>query len=148
MPVNAHEPAPVVVVTGDVTMDWNIACAQLAMNTASWSKEQGHTRTYWQRGGAALLADLIEAIASRLAQQHGAAFDIRQMAAPKGAVIPDYRRFHHAYKRWNHFPAQRKGGRHQTGLAYGRVVRSSTSAAEGDGAGMGVGRSTIRLTPG
>jgi hypothetical protein len=52
-----------VLVTGDVTIDWNLAY-HLPKGTnpkASWTPED-EGRLYWQRGGAALLADLIEKI--------------------------------------------------------------------------------------
>ena len=52
---NTHEPQKVVVVTGDVTMDWNLACTRNSEGSRlAWTAEDC-TRTYWQRRGAALL---------------------------------------------------------------------------------------------
>ncbi len=60
---NTHDPQKVVVITGDVTMDWNFARTRSSESSrVAWTAEDC-TRTYWQRGGAALLADLIEAVA-------------------------------------------------------------------------------------
>src|SRR5690606_16431614 len=102
----------VVVVTGDVTMDWNIACARQPTSAATgWTGEMIHTQLYWQRGGAALLADLIGLLARRLAQERSTMTELRQMAAPLEPVGPNDARFHHAYKQWSHFPrSEGKGG--------------------------------------
>ncbi len=109
MSVTHSDLSQVLIVTGDVTMDWHIACPQLTNNRTGWTEDQGHTRAYWQRGGAALLADLLEAIAARLRQQSTIEVAIRQMAAPQAPVTPTDPRFHHAYKRWNYFPRTSKG---------------------------------------
>ena len=94
-----------VVVTGDVTMDWNIACARPAHSAvANWSGDTVDTRVYWQRGGAALLADLVEAIARSVGKTGEPAFDLRQTAAPRQPVVPNDPRFHHGYTQWNLFP--------------------------------------------
>jgi len=88
-----------VVVTGDVTMDWNLARFQRARGDVVlrmwWSDDR--TRACWQRGGAALLADLI----SVAAKQSGHL--VRQMDAPLEPVHPDDDRFHHAYALWDQF---------------------------------------------
>ena len=98
-----HERA--VVVTGDVTIDWNIACAPFDKGGAeSWIEERSGTRAYWQRGGAALLADLVAAIGARLQQKGQAALSVRQTAAPREQVVPEDPRFHHTYKQWRLFP--------------------------------------------
>ncbi len=55
----------IAVVTGDVTMDWNIAHQHLEGDGMAWNS-QNWTHAYWQRGGAALLADLIEDVAMDL----------------------------------------------------------------------------------
>lgn len=102
----------VIVVTGDVTMDWNIASArQLNSAATGWTGEMIHTQLYWQRGGAALQADLIDLLARRLAQEQGTLTELRQMAAPHEPVAPNDARFHHAYKQWSHFPrSEGRGG--------------------------------------
>ena len=65
---NTHTSHNVVVVTGDVTMDWNLARTRRDdEGRLAWTGEDC-TCAYWQRGGAALLADLIDAVASELQQ--------------------------------------------------------------------------------
>jgi hypothetical protein len=88
-----------VVVTGDVTMDWNLARFRRARGDVGlhmwWSDDR--TRACWQRGGAAMLADLISAVA----KPRG--YVVRQMDAPLEPVHPDDDRFHHAYALWDQF---------------------------------------------
>jgi hypothetical protein len=88
-----------VVVTGDVTMDWNLARFRRARADVGlhmwWSDDR--TRACWQRGGAAMLADLIGAAA----KQPG--YFVRQMDAPLEPVHPSDDRFHHAYALWDQF---------------------------------------------
>jgi len=85
-------------------MDWHIACAHHTAADARWSGVHGLTHTCWQRGGAALLADLIEAIGQHLQQQRGLAYTVHQIAAPKQPVVPGDPRFHHTYSLWTAFP--------------------------------------------
>src|SRR2546425_302768 len=69
----------VVVVTGDVTMDWNLARTRIGEGGgAAWNADHC-THAYWQRGGAALLADLIEAVGRRLHDSGQANYEVRQM---------------------------------------------------------------------
>lgn len=92
-----------VVVTGDVTMDWNLARFRVARSDATlrawWAGDR--TRACWHRGGAALLADLIHAIAEPLG------YVVHQMDAPREPVHPGDERFHHSYALWDQF----KGGK-------------------------------------
>lgn len=95
-----NEDAKVVVVTGDVTMDWNLARIQRSKEgPAAWSADDC-TRVCWQRGGAALLADLIEAIAKDLREAGKADHVVRTMNAPREPVHPDDSRFHHSPSMW------------------------------------------------
>jgi len=64
-----------------------------------WSSDDC-TRVCWQRGGAALLADLIEAIARDLRETGKADFAVRMMNAPQEPVHPDDDRFHHSPSMW------------------------------------------------
>lgn len=108
MPAFDQERATVVV-TGDVTIDWNIACAVPdSHGTQEWIEERGNTRAYWQRGGAALMADLVDGIARGLATTGGPTYTVRQTAAPKAKVAPEDPRFHHTYKQWLTFPHSKK----------------------------------------
>jgi hypothetical protein len=95
----AKSKAREVVVTGDVTIDWNLARFRRARADVGlrmwWSDDR--TRACWQRGGAALLADLISAVAKP------PGYVVRQMDAPLEPVHPDDDRFHHAYALWDQF---------------------------------------------
>lgn len=90
----------IVVVTGDVTIDWNLARTQRSHDGgAAWNADDC-TRAYWQRGGAALLADLIEAIADELRRDERASYSLREMGAPRDRVLPSDPNFHHSYAMW------------------------------------------------
>jgi hypothetical protein len=92
-----------VVVTGDVTMDWHLLCKRhLRYSTSAWNIEHW-TRACWQRGGAALLADLVQAVASRLRQDGRAQLAVRQTDAPPNDVHCADDRFHHSYALWSLF---------------------------------------------
>lgn len=91
----------VVVVTGDVTMDWNLARTRRSdIGGAAWNADDC-TRTYWQRGGAALLADLVEAVADEFTLNGKPAYSIRQTGAPRKDVLPGDRRYHHSHAMWS-----------------------------------------------
>ncbi len=93
----------VVVVTGDVTMDWNLARTRRSdSGGAAWNADDC-TRAYWQRGGAALLADLIEAVADELRAAGQADYSLREMGAPRHQALPGDPRFHHSYAMWSLF---------------------------------------------
>jgi hypothetical protein len=91
----------VVIVTGDVTMDWNLArTRRLDGGGAVWNADDC-TRAYWQRGGAAMLADLIEAVAEKLHETKKASFVVRQMNAPRKPPGFDDECYHHSYAMWS-----------------------------------------------
>jgi hypothetical protein len=54
------------VVTGDVTMDWHLRHEPQADNGGQRWRRFGKTQVFCQRGGAALLADLVKQIADRI----------------------------------------------------------------------------------
>jgi hypothetical protein len=91
----------VVVVTGDVTMDWNLARTKRAESGGSVWFAGDRTRACWQPGGAALLADLITAVTGSLRQSGRADYQVHQMAAPKQPVHPGDEQYHHAYATWS-----------------------------------------------
>lgn len=69
----------VVIVTGDVTMDWNLARTRRSDGGgAAWSADDC-TRAYWQPGGAALLADLVEALRDQLRREGKADYLLREI---------------------------------------------------------------------
>jgi hypothetical protein len=98
-----RESSSVIIVTGDVTMDWNIArISQQDTDSSVWNaKDWSHA--YWQRGGAALVADLIEAVAHGKRDNGKPSCEVRQMDAPRKPVSPDDSRYHHSYALWSPF---------------------------------------------
>jgi hypothetical protein len=97
-----------VVVAGDVTMDWHLALKQRSSGHPSTWNPNDWTRACWQRGGAALLADLIEAVAKGLQRDGHGDFVVRQTDAPRDAVHCSDRRFHHSYALWSPFKQREK----------------------------------------
>ena len=94
-----------IIITGDISMDWNLARAPRSRgDVSSWSADDT-TSTSWQRGGAALLADLVEAIARDLQRSGSSQFSIRQTGAPRksGRVHPDNDLYHHSYSLWSQY---------------------------------------------
>ena len=57
-----------IVVAGDVTMDWNIATSPGATRANPIWSQDVNSSISWQRGGSALLGDLLEEIARSLDQ--------------------------------------------------------------------------------
>src|ERR1044071_1349790 len=101
----------IIVVTGDVTIDWNLAQTRRSHDgSAAWNANDC-TRAYWQRGGAALLADLIEAIAVKLSQSGLADYSLRQMGAPRDQALPGDPAFHHSYAMWSLHDYDQKSAR-------------------------------------
>jgi hypothetical protein len=95
----------IVIITGDIAMDWNLARTRRSKgDTPFWSADDT-TSTSWQRGGGALLADLIEAIAKDLQRSGSLHFSIRQTGAPhkSSKVHPDNGQYHHSYAIWSLF---------------------------------------------
>ena len=95
----------IVIVTGDIAMDWNLARTRRSTSDTSFWSADDTARTTWQRGGAALLADLVEAIARDLQKGGAPGFSVRQTGAPRqsGQVQPDDTQYHHSYAMWSLF---------------------------------------------
>jgi len=92
-----------VVVTGDVTIDWNIARIWRTEGMAqAWTADEV-TAAFCQRGGAAMLVDLISAVAKNLRQASQVNFEVQQVSLPRGRVTPADSRFHHSYAMWAPF---------------------------------------------
>ena len=94
-----------IIITGDIAMDWNLARTRRSKaNMSFWSADDTASTT-WQRGGSALLADLVEAIAIDLHRSGSTQFSIHQTAAPHKStkVQPDSDQYHHSYAMWSLF---------------------------------------------
>ena len=104
MPNKEHSKA--VVVAGDVTMDWNIATSLGTGETYLTPKQDINSTIFWQRGGAAQLADLIEAVSKTLPAEKQ--YLVRQMDMPRQEVFPSDKRYHHSYTMWAPFKYNEK----------------------------------------
>ena len=94
------------VVAGDVTMDWNLARTRVdGGGGVGWNAED-RTEVHGQLGGAALLADLIEAVAVTLCDA-GVEVELDRVRAPKGEIVPGDPRLDHSYAVWSQFPRSR-----------------------------------------
>ncbi len=93
----------IAIVTGDVAMDWNLATWHdlRKPDLSAWET----TSTYWQRGGSALLADLVEATTVELRRNGSAQFSVRQTAAPRKSckMHTNDGQYHHSYAIWSPF---------------------------------------------
>jgi hypothetical protein len=100
-----------IVITGDVTLDWNIARMPRTDGAVqSWTAEE-ITAAFYQPGGAAMLAGLINAVAENLAQTRNVRFNVQQAALPQNRISPTDERFHHSYAMWKPFKYdERQGG--------------------------------------
>ncbi len=96
---SALKPALKIVVTGDITMDWNLA--QVNRSASSQTTWTSDLRTYasWQRGGAALLADLVDLIARDL--DAGKGYTLFQPVSPITPVDPSDPTYHHSFAIWS-----------------------------------------------
>lgn len=103
-----HDLSRAIVVTGDVTMDWNIARIRQGDHIGSSWNAEDVTRAYWQRGGAALLADLVRAIAQQPERDGATRYRILQTSAPAKPVLPGDGRYHHSYSLWSAFDYETK----------------------------------------
>ena len=94
-----------IIISGDVTIDWNLTRTRRSKNDIAFWSADDTTSTTWQRGGSALLADLVEAIAKNLHQEGAPQSLILQNNAPRkpGKVQPDNDHYHHSYAMWSQF---------------------------------------------
>src|SRR5262245_33093417 len=99
----------VVVVNGDVTMDWNIARLHARSGTSRVWNTGDRTRACLQPGGAVLLADMLEHVAEELRRSRQVDIVVRAMAVPSGPIHPGDERFHHSYAMWSLFNNSEKG---------------------------------------
>jgi hypothetical protein len=100
------KPTKSVVVAGDVTMDWNIATYPGSKGAnPNWSQDV-NSAIFWGRGGAAQLADLIEA--ASLALPIDQQYDIHKIKLPRGEVSPSDKRYHHSFTMWTPFKYSEK----------------------------------------
>ncbi len=110
--------APVVVVDGDVTINWNLAHGAHDGGAAGL----GGARASCQAGGAVLLAGLVAQVAGRCGQ----VIELARPPDPDGAV-PGDPRFHHSWALWSPSP---QGGAWRAERLLG-VTRAAVDAPAG-----------------
>ncbi len=88
-----------VVVSGDVTVDWNLAQESLPPG----DEQAKGARASWQHGGAALLADLVGTVATTLGPEVGQV-GVRAVDAPVAPIPPGGDGLNHSYAVWSRFP--------------------------------------------
>jgi len=94
---------PSVIVTGDMTVDWNIArVKKIEGSGRDWNPDDC-TRACGQRGGAALLGDLIEAAAAALKGQGMGLIEVHKIPDLGRLLCPGDGRFHQSYAQWSLF---------------------------------------------
>ncbi len=93
-----------ILIAGDVTIDWNIAHKGQPGDGAfqTWNRNSW-TQAYWQPGGAALLADLVEAVAQASSIKTLAKLKILSSTKPTGRVSPNDTQYHHSYSLWSQY---------------------------------------------
>ena len=94
-----------VVVAGDITIDWNIAHVRerVASGLLTWNADDT-SRACPQRGGALLLADLLDWLFN--GPEEGRVVDrrvLRPAVNPSG-ILPGDLKYHHSYAMWSPFP--------------------------------------------
>jgi hypothetical protein len=85
-----------VIVSGDLTIDWNIAQIQKQRGSGVWATKNV-ARACWQPGGASLLAALVEAVADGAGEPGRPRAAVRTLSAPPANVTPADDRFNHSY---------------------------------------------------
>jgi hypothetical protein len=101
------------VVTGDQTIDWNLALfpsAEYTRSSGDWWKDTG-ARTYQQFGGAALLKILLTKLIEKLHTENNYDWEIRSIDLPAEPILPDDRRFHHSHSIWSRFAGEEQAWR-------------------------------------
>jgi hypothetical protein len=101
--VNKQKNANIIVVAGDVTIDWNIARVRRADVIMHVWNAENLTTSFCQRGGAAMLTDLIKSIVRNLNQTKQTNITVRQISTPRAPINPCNNHFHHSYAIWAPF---------------------------------------------
>ncbi|OGN98529.1 MAG: hypothetical protein A2Y89_03750 [Chloroflexi bacterium RBG_13_51_18] len=100
-----------VIVTGDVTIDWNIARLQRQEGmTQGWNAED-LTAAFCQRGGAAMLGELVAAVAGSLDRERQARITVHQVSLPAQDISPTDPHFPHSCAMWRPFNRDERSGK-------------------------------------
>ena len=114
--MKTEKKASTVVVTGDFTLDWNLARGKGPEGLSQVWEAPVCSQLRWQRGGSGLLADLIEEISRRIEGQQ--TYKVLQQAIPrraggvaKSSISPEDERFHHSFASWKSFDFVARGSK-------------------------------------
>ena len=99
-----------VVVTGDITVDWNIARIRHTEQIVNTWNADDRTQAICTPGGTALLSELIEMVAKDLKQSKQADVSVGRVKI-EGSVSPTDARFHHSYAMWAPFKSGESGAK-------------------------------------
>jgi hypothetical protein len=92
-----------ILVSGDVTLDWNLFRRTTSPRPGSNWSALDETRTHCQPGGAALLAELLTAVGKELHASGAAEVDVDYHGPPTTDPRPYDPAFHHSYALWSPF---------------------------------------------
>jgi hypothetical protein len=99
----AVDPKKVIVVAGDLTMDWHLACDRPERHWPGgkevWNADH-HTFTWCQRGGVGLLAELIRQVAGEMKQE----CQVWETAQGEKPVLPCAPQFPNSFAIWKQHP--------------------------------------------
>jgi len=93
----------VVVVTGDVTTDWNLARVPEPPGPERVMGPRGTTHASVGSGGAGLLSKLVAAVAADVQKHESTPIEVRTVGVPPDTSGPTDRRSHHSFAIWSEF---------------------------------------------
>jgi RyR domain len=94
-------PEKIIVVAGDVTIDWNIARREDYQGSGVVWNAEDSISTSPKAGGAALLADLIDAVAQRINAENSLGHFKVEGIVRVNKIRPDDTQYHHSYAIWS-----------------------------------------------
>ena len=99
-----------VIVTGDVIIDWNIAWIQRKEGiTQAWNAEN-LAAAFCQHGGAAMMGELVTAIAGNLNQKKQTRVEVHQINLPRQRITPADPHIPQSYAMWSPFKRDERSG--------------------------------------
>ncbi|MEQ8174545.1 MAG: RyR domain-containing protein [Syntrophomonadaceae bacterium] len=98
----------VIVVSGDVTADWNIARLIKGKDSGGAWNASDTTRVCFQAGGAAMLGNVIEALTSKLDTNDDIRYGVHRIHLSEDKISHRDNRYHHSYSMWAVYPQDKK----------------------------------------
>jgi len=121
----------VVVVAGDITVDWNFARLRRSFRSGTTPSKAATAHASFEPGGAALLAGLVAGVAADLSKRGSEEIEVRSGSLPGGLVVPGDERVHHSYALWSRFDVadDEKAWRVRDFLGFERTPAESLGSA-------------------